>query len=94
MLESTAGEETLAEEPVPSSASRRDQHSVGSVSCCRPACPSPVLFPHLSPEPVFGAARALDPLSDSPSTAGAGAHHVLGLSSLPDLPSPSGLIIG
>ena len=66
----------------------------GACIATPPACLSSALLPPLSCELVHGAVRALEPLSDSPSTAGAGAHHVPGLSSLPDLPSPSGLIIG
>lgn len=57
-------------------------------------CPSSVLFPRLSQELVHGAIRALELLSYCPSTTGAGAQHVPGLSPPPDLPSLSGLIIG
>lgn len=59
-----------------------------------PGCPSSALFPHLSREFVHRAVWALGPFPISPSTAGAGPHHVPGPFSPPDLPSPSALITG
>lgn len=80
--------------PVPTSASKGDQHSVGPCAATPPGCPSSALFPHPSHDFAHRAARAPGPLSISRSTAGDGPHHVPGPFSPPDLPSPSALITG